>query len=340
MNRKLPIAGASLFLIAACVFGETILVASLIVYDKDSIVIEQDTNPSEEIYERFLDHWFEGLVKFKKLSPKEYGEIYTSLDANRACSAENAEYILFGYIQKNDGNWFANVKLYDHKAKKIGIEFYSGDDISHYNRFINSLTSNILDGLEEATGLSRNEMTREKTRPFEIKLPLSAFYWTPVDTEWHSKFLGIAGIEIGIEIYPLQPKMVLGGVLLDFSLRPEFSYSCATGQSGTYPLNCHGILLAFPLCAHFHFNMKNSLYLGCGFYYEVEMMNITPKYEDKKFLCQNIFGIEAMLGYEFGINETMNFFTEIRMDFHLNGDRFTAIKQAFGISFNLYRRLK
>lgn len=340
MNRNLAIAGALLFLITKGVFGETILVASLIVYDKDSIVIEQDTNPSEEIYKRLLDYWFEGLVEFKKLSPKEYGEIYTSLDANRACFAEDADYILFGYVQKNEGNWFANVKLYDHKAKKIIREFYSGDDISHYKRLINSLTLNILDGLEEATGLSRNETLREKTRPFEIKLPLSMFYWTPVDADWHSKFLGVIGVEAGVDIYPLQPKMALGKAMVDFSLRPEFSYSCAMGQSETYPLNYHGILLALPLCAHFHFNMKNSLYVGCGAYYEVEMMNITPKYEDKKFLYQNIFGIESMLGYEFGINETMNFFTEIRMDFHLNGDGFVAMKSAFGVSLNLYRRQK
>lgn len=340
MNRKLPVAGALLLLMTAGVFSETILVASLIVYDKDNTVMKQGRNPSEEIYERFSDCWFEGLVKFKRLSSKEYGEIYTSLDANRACFAEDAEYILFGYVQRNEGNWFANVKLYDHKSKKIAREFYSGDDASHYGRLIDRLTSNILDGLEEATGLFRNETARETTRPYEIKLPLSAFYWTPVDADWRSKLLGIAGVEVGVEIYPLQPRIVVGKALLDFSLRPEFSYSCATRQSGTYPLGYHGISLVLPLCAHFHFDMKNSFYVGGGLYYEVEMMSITPKYEDKRFLCQNMFGVEAMLGYEFGANETMNFFTEVRFDFHLNGDGYVAIRQALGVSFNLYRRRK
>lgn len=340
MNRKLSIAGALLVLMTTGVSGETILLASLIVYDKDSTVIRQDVNPSEEIYEKLLDYWFEGLVAFKRLSPKEYGEIYTSLDANRACFAEDAEYILFGYVQKNEGNWFANVKLYDYKAKKISREFYSGDDSSHYNRFLNTLTLHILDGLEEATGLSHNETMREKTRPFEIRLPLSTFYWSPVDADWHSKFLGVIGVKTGVEIYPLQPKIVLGTVLLDFSLRPEFSYSYATGQNKTYPLNYHGVSFSLPLCAYFHFNMRNSLYAGGGVYYEIEMMKMTPKYEDKKFLYQNIFGIETILGYEFGINETMNLFTEVRMDFHLNGDGFIAIKPTFGMSFNLYRRQK
>ncbi len=340
MNKKFLVIIVFLLFISKGLFGETILIASLIVYDKDSSVLEQDINPSEEIYENLLDYWFEGLVEFKKLSAKNYGEIYTALDANRACAAEESEYILFGYIQKNEGSWFANIKLYDSKAKKISKEFFSGDDISHYKRLLNNLTLNVLDGLEEVTGLSRNEMMREKTRPCETKLPLSAFYWTPLDSDWHSKFLGIAGGEIGMEIYPPQPKIVLGSFLLDFSLRPEFSYSYAIGQKETYPVIYHGVSFVLPLCFHLHFNMRNSLYAGGGAYYEVEMMKITPKYESEKFLYQNIFGTEILLGYEFSASRIINLFTEVRVDFHLNRDNFIAIKPMLGMSFNLYRGQK
>lgn len=338
MSKAIILTAVLLMLSTFRLSAETVLVAPVIVYDKDSKIVTLDKNPSEEIYERISIHWFEGLISFRQLSPKEYGEIYTVFDANRCCAVENADYILFGYIQRNDGNWLADVKLYDYKAKKLSKEFFSSDDISHYERLLDSLCENILTGLEEETGLDSDEIRKEEERPFEIKLPVQFFYWNPIDSSWNSRITGIVGISVGTEIYPPQPKVVLWQKLFDFSLRPELSYSYGVGKRSAYPLNYNAISFAFPLCVHMHFNMKNSIYAGAGIYYEITLMKITPKYEERKFLYQNAFGIESLIGYEFKVGDLMNLFTEIKFDFHFNRDIFISIKPAFGISFNLFRR--
>lgn len=337
MSKKLFL--IMIFLISSLyLFAETIFVAPMIIYDKDSNIIEQTKNPSEEIFERISMYWFEGLVTFKNLSAKKYGEIYTTLDANRCCAAENADCILFGYVQKNESNWIANMKLYDYKTKKISKEFYSGDDIFHYERLFDNLSKNILTGLEEVIGLNHNEILKEKLHPLEIKLPISAFYWCPIDGKWNLKMIGIAGGDMGIQIYPPQPKIIVGQFLIDFSLRPEFSYSYAMGKDNVYPLKYNAFSFVLPLCAHLHFDMNNSIYLGSGAYYEIELLKIKPKYEKNRVHYQNIFGLESFIGYESNLSKLINLFTEVRIDFHFNKDNFLAIKPVLGMSFNLFRQ--
>ena len=44
--------------------------------------------------------------------------------------------------------------------------------------------------------IGRDEVLNEKVRPLETRLPVSAFYWTPVDPGWNAVMLGIAGCGI------------------------------------------------------------------------------------------------------------------------------------------------
>ncbi len=337
MNKKLLSAMLILLLHAFFISAETVLIAPIIIYDKDSNVIPLDRNPSEEIYGKVSDYWFEGMLDIRLLSSRKYGEIYTTLDASRCCVAEEAEYILFGYIQKNEGSWSGSMKLYSANAKKTLMEFFSSDDINHYERLLDNLSDKILTGLEEITGLNRSEVLNSKIRPFELRMPASVFYWTPVDTGWNSTMTGIAGCDVGLELFPRQPKVTLGQILVDFSLRPELSYSYGMGKDGVYPLHYNGISFVLPVLARFHFNMRNSLYIGTGAYYEIELMSIIPKYEKQQFHYQNIFGLESFVGYELNVNEALDVFTEARFDFHFSKDSFLAVKAVLGLSLSLYK---
>ncbi len=336
MNKKIIFIILLFALTLSKLFSETILLAQVIVYDKDNNIISDFENPSKRIYSEISKYWFDGLLTIKNLDSKKYGEVYTTIDANRICAAEENEYIIFGYIQENETNWFINLKLYDYSTKKVLTEFYSSDDNLHYDRLLDTLTANIISGIEEITGFSKTQEIEDKIRPFEIKLPISPFYWSPIDQNWNSKLLGIIGGDLGVWLYPKQYKIVLGTILFDFSLRPQFSYSYAKGKRDTYPLNYHGISFVLPILIQFHFNLKNSMYIGCGPYYEIELLTINPKYENKQLIYQNMFGLETIIGYSFNINRIIDLFTEVKIDFHFNNDTFVAIKPTIGISFDVY----
>lgn len=200
------------------------------------------------------------------------------------------------------------------------------------------LCQNIFYGIEEITGFSQDKLKEKTTRPMELRIPVSLFYWTPVDTTWRKTILGIAGINTGAEFYPSQPLIVSNGKLMDFSARFNLSWNAGINQKESYPLMLNTIALSIPVVFHIHFNECNSLYFGTGIAYGVEFLKIRPKYDDEQFSYQNAFSFELIAGYEFNINKTVSFFAEIKFDWHLAKDGFVSVKTCLGSSFNIFKR--
>ena len=336
MNKRAICFTALLFSLVIASASE-IKIAPLAVYDGDGNKTEAPYNPSKAIHDELEKRWFGGLINFSHISESKYGIPVTIIDAHKICASESADYLIYGYLKKNESSWLCEVKLYDANGKKIIKEFFAGDSIDHYDRFINILCQNILFGIEEITGLNKDELRQKKTRPMELRIPVSLFYWSPVDSDWGDKILGIAGVNGDLELYPPQPVLVSNGKLIDFSARFNFSWNIGINKKNTYPLVINTIAISLPVLLHVHFNERHSLYGGFGLAYNIELMSIKPKYENEKFLYQNVFSFETIAGYEFDINDKARLFAEMAFDFHLLGDGFVSVKPCLGASFNIFK---
>lgn len=336
MNKRAICFTALLFSLVIASASE-IKLAPLAVYDGDGNKTEAPYNPSKAIHDELEKHWFGGLINFSHISESKYGIPVTIIDAHKICASESTDYLIYGYLKKNESSWLCEVKLYDANGKKIIKEFFAGDSIDHYDRLINVLCQNILFGIEEITGLKKDELRQKKTRPMELRIPVSLFYWSPVDSDWGDKILGIAGVNAGLELYPPQLVLVSNGKLIDFSARFNLSWNIGINKKNTYPLVINTIAISLPVLLHVHFNERHSLYGGFGLAYNIELMNIKPKSENEKFLYQNVFSFEAIAGYEFDINDKAHLFAEMAFDFHLLGDGFVSVKPCLGASFNIFK---
>ncbi|MDD5811790.1 MAG: hypothetical protein PUD17_06785 [Treponema sp.] len=336
MNKRAICFTALLFSLVIASASE-IKIAPLAVYDGDGNKTEAPYNPSKAIHDELEKHWFGGLINFSHISESKYGIPVTIIDAHKICASERADYLIYGYLKKNESSWLCEVKLYDANGKKIIKEFFAGDSIDHYDRLINVLCQNILFGIEEITGLNKDELRQKKTRPMELRIPVSLFYWNPVDSNWGDKILGIAGVNAGIELYPPQPVIVSNEKLIDFSARFNLSWNIGINKKNTYPLVINTMAISLPVLLHVHFNERHSLYGGFGLAYNIELMSIKPKYENEKFLYQNVFSFETIAGYEFDINDKARLFAEMAFDFHLLGDGFVSVKPCLGASFYIFK---
>ena len=335
MNKRVICFTALLFSLVIASASE-IKIAPLAVYDGDGNKTEAPYNPSKAIHDELEKRWFGGLINFSHISESKYGIPVTIIDAHKICACESADYLIYGYLKKNESSWLCEVKLYDANGKKIIKEFFAGDSIDHYDRLINVLCQNILFGIEEITGLNKDELTQKKTRPMELRIPVSLLYWSPVDSDWGDKILGIGGVNGGLELYPPQPVIVSNGKLMDFSARFNLSWNIGINKKNTYPLVINTMAISLPVLLHVHFNERHSLYGGFGLAYNIELMSIKPKYENEKFLYQNVFSFETIAGYEFEINDKAHLFAEMAFDFHLLGDGFVSVKPCLGASFKYF----
>lgn len=335
MNKRVICFTALLFSLVIASASE-IRIAPLAVYDSSGNKTSAPYNPSKAMHSELEKHWFGGLINFSHISESKYGIPVTIIDAHKICTSENADYLIYGYLKKNESSWLCEVKLYDANGKKIIKEFFAGDSIDHYDRIINVLCQNILFGIEEISGLNKDELRQKKTRPMELRIPVSLFYWSPVDGGWGDKILGIAGVNAGLELYPPQPVIVSNGKLMDFSARFNLSWNIGINKKNTYPLVINTMAISLPVLLHVHFNERHSLYGGFGLAYNIELMSIKPKYENEKFLYQNVFSFETIAGYEFEINDKAHLFAEMDFDFHLLGDGFVSVKPCLGASFKYF----
>jgi len=321
-------------------FTSEIKIAPLAVFDSNGNAAEFSSSPSRIIYTELEKHWFEGLLSFSYLDEKKYEIPVTIVDANKICISEKSDYLLYGFIKKNESSWQCEVKLYDANSKKNLKQFFASDSLEYPDRLMDVLCQNILYGLEEITGLTADTVIAKKNHPAEISIPISPFYWTPVDSEWGSRILGIAGVATGIEFYPEQPSFALKGKLLDFSLKLNLLWKIGINKEEGYPLILNTAAVSLPVLFHIHFDMHHSLYCGAGLCYSFEFMKIRPKYENEKFLYQNIFSAEAVLGYEYCINNKVKMFTEVVADFALHEDGFISIRPGIGAAFTVFRGKK
>lgn len=336
MNKKILFLLIFIFSIFS-VFASEIKIAPLAVYDGNGNKTEAPYTPSKAIHNELEKHWFGGLISFSHIAENRYGTPVTIIDAHKICTSENADYLIYGYLKKNESSWLFEVKLYDVNGKKIIKEFFAGDSIDHYDRLINTICQNILFGIEEITGFNKDELKQEKTRSMELRIPVSLFYWSPVDSNWGDKILGIAGVNTGLEFYPPQPAIVVNGKMIDFSARFNLSWDIGINKQDAYPLLINTIAISLPVLLHVHFNERHSLYGGGALAYNIELMKIKPKYESETFLYQNVFSCETIAGYEFDINDKVHLFAEIAFDFHMIGDGFVSVKPCLGATFNIFK---
>lgn len=335
MNKKVIFLLFLVFLTFS-VYAEKVICSPVVIYDENNQKITLSENPSKKIVRELHLYYLKGLIDFEYVSENKYGYVNSVIDAERICTMKDTSLIVYGFVQKREMYWYANLKMYNSNNKKVVKEFFASDDKNNYDRFIISLEKKIVAGFQEMLGLDpKDEFVNH--RPLEWRFGTAGYYWTPISKDWASAVLGIAGGSLSVEVFPPLKNNVVCQKMYDFSFKLKTSYSYAMNRQKVYPFEMHNITVSLPFVVHLYFDEHNSIYAGAALFYECELLKIQENYKDAILHYQTMFGPQFILGYELSVNDIFKMHAGMEFDFHFSDDKYAAIRPELGMEFSIYK---
>lgn len=328
------------FILSTLIFAQTVCISQIYVINEDGKEIKLFSRVNEDLKQELSKKWFDNCVDFKSVFNEQTGAVQSSFDALKVCNLLDEQFLIYGYLQKNESNFICELKLFDKSIKKVIKTFFDSDDIDNYDRLTKNMSDKIAEYFIDALKIDINGKKDKDIHPFELSIPASLYYWAPLDKEWSKVLLGVCGCEVGLDLFPEYPVLIRDGKTIDFNYRFNLGYKYGLGNPEYYRLNYNTISVSAPIICNIHFNSLNTLSLGIGPVYEFNILNFEKKYENFSNYFQNNLGLEFIFEYKYKLRDNLLLNFELDMDIHFLEYSFLVVKPKVGLIWNFYRRNK
>ncbi len=335
-KNKYIIFGLMLFFTQTMFSAEKIYIADILCFDSKGERYSLLQNPAIQIKKQLMEKYYDGLIEFENVHVQRIGETSSAIDASKACINLGCQYLLYGYVRKNTNSWVAELKLFNKDSNSVIYSFFASDDVNHYERLLSYISENIYEYYNEQLNIKDKEIEIEQIRQFELKLPVFIEYWTPLFSEWNDVLVGVTGLNVGLEFYPVMKTSVFKNRVYDYSFRPNLEYKLGLGRRTKYKATLNTFSFSLPIFFNIYNNEHSIFKLGTGVFYEFAILNMVQKYDKAIIEIQNQGGLEFIFGYEYKINNNWSFMTENMIAIPLLDDSFLQYKMNFGFSYSLY----
>jgi hypothetical protein len=144
-------------------------------------------------------------IKFLKLK-KKAAPPKSFLDALHLSNELSLDYIIYGFIEKNEYSIHGELKLFDSKKQEIIRIFYSTDNTDRLTRLIGDLISKIEEYFKSIFNMPLpGEKIKAAPSHGIISFVFGAGYWTPATSEWNEYNLGLYSIDLHTRFIPTRP---------------------------------------------------------------------------------------------------------------------------------------
>lgn len=319
-------------------FTDDIYIAKINVFNdkgEKEIVLKK---PEEIIIEQTQNYWFNSLITFKTAEASKTGTVTSSLEASKACEILKTQFLIYGYIRKDSNSWYTELKLYNNNSKKVEQDFFASDDINNYERMLKDIGDKISVYFQKEYKIGDKPKELIAIRDFEMRFPFSLSYWTPIDPDWNDVLIGIVGANAALEIFPPMETKVFKTRIYDYSFRPEVSFQFGIGRPSRYPGTYFSFIINLPIILNLYYTDLHSLKLGAGLNYELQFLNVIPKYDTNYFDIQNQGGAYFLIGYEYKLNEKWKITTELDTSIYLISQGFLNVTFRIGASYSFFKK--
>jgi len=258
---------------------------------------------SKDIASRAEQQLYGKKIFVKEIKNKEVNAPVSMIDAIKVSREERSEYLLYGYVEKKEYTYKAEIRFLDFEKKEIKKIFYSSDDIENYERLIKDISYKIVLYLDSIFDLG---LTEEKPGKLILSIPFSLGYWSYLSSQWMNTITGTGVISTGLDLITNDKTFpnLKHKTYLSCSLNIEYRYGL--GKDDVELKDMHIISLSLPIRMHIEsLSKEEGIFLGFGFSYEYDIANLEEMYAgDKRSLYTHI-GIMGSFGYQWRVNKKL-----------------------------------
>jgi hypothetical protein len=272
-------------------------------------------------------------LRFRGAASSQHYPPQSVADAIALSRAEQADYLIYGYISQRAQTVQGELRLLDYGRREIVESFYAMDGRDREDELIKDLAGKLLRYVRETYNIA---IEAEPSAFTHIQIPASVGYWQPVDRNWIRLMHGIVHAETGIQIIPSDNVFVIFGYAHYFSIGVGLSYRLGLGSQ--YPAIDHGITASVPIRLHRILNAQHEIYFGLGFMYFVDILLINKPYEDEATEVYSTAGLSAGGGWAFRLGERVHLFAELQTEFRFYDRLMISLAPRAGVNIRVFTR--
>jgi len=304
MNKKICIIIFSLIaitIVATPLFALEIYIAPISYIDAKGERVIPKIEISKEIAREAEKYLYGKNLFVKEIKNKELNAPVSMIDAIKASKEERAEYLLYGFVEKKEYTYRAEIRFLDFEKREIKKIFYSSDDIESYERLIKDLSYKIVSYLDTVFALG---ITEEKPGKLILSIPFSLGYWSYLSSQWMNTVTGTGAISTGFDLITNDRTFpnLKHKTYLSWNLNIEYCYGI--GKDDVELKNMHIVSLSFPIRIHIEsLSKEEGIFLGFGFLYEFDIANLEKTYGEAGRSLYTHIGVLGSFGYQWRLNE-------------------------------------
>jgi hypothetical protein len=258
------------------------------------------------------------------------------IDAIKVSKEEKAEYLLYGFVEKKEYTYRAEIRLLDFEKREIRKIFYSSDDVENYERVIKDLSYKIVSYLDAIFALRIEE---EKPGKLILSVPVSLGYWSYLSSEWMNTAIGTGAISTGLDLITNDRAFPNFKHKTYLAWGANLEYRYGVGKEDVELKGMHIISLGFPVRVHIEsLSKEDGIFLGVGFYYEFDIANIEEKYRESKNSLYTHVGIMGSFGYQWRFNEKIKIAFDNIVDMGLQNPLMVSFSPRVRMLYSIYTK--
>lgn len=321
-----------ILVIPVAVFATEVAVAPILAIDRVGDRKSASVHVQHDIAEEMGRYNLGSALKIVAINDSKMNPPQSVKDATAVAHNEKSEFLLYGFVAKDEYTIQATLNLFDANAGMNIAAFYATDDIQHYERLVRDLAEKILSYFDESLHAFAF-LTAAPEQMSRLSFPLTIGYWTPITAKWAKLIIGTGSVSTGLSFIPNDCLFISDGNIYYASVALDITYRYGIANPDIQTGSLNSFSIGFPILLHRKFDNKQGMFAGLGPIYSLEIFRHQEKYSEPVTQINNDFGMVFSIGYQYDMENGVRLIFDNRIDVRFYNEAMISWSPRLGIDY-------